>query len=148
VGWWSYAARRARVARRRDVDVDEAVPVVELSSTTKKDARAFPVSYRVPSRTPGTRSVSIGFHAVHAPLKFVPERRVRVNGSGEGGILVRSESVTSMTSLHVVARAGHEAAGCFVTNLRCAKTASVRFEGHHAAGFVAVPVLTITCPCS
>jgi hypothetical protein len=120
----------------RDVDVDEAVPVVELS-TTKKDARAFGVISCLEDAGP-TRSVSIGFMRFTLP-KPVPERRVRVNGSGEGGILVCSESgdIANGDLLCTSSTPGlaMKQLGCFVTNFTCAKaTASVRFEGHHAAG--------------
>lgn len=70
------------------VTIDESIPIVEIC-TTKNDPTAFGVvSHLEP--VGDVRSVAVGNlrFLLHKPFM---ERRVRVNGAGEGGILVCNE---------------------------------------------------------
>lgn len=71
-----------------DVTVDEAIPIVRVS-TRARDARVFGVMSSVEDAGP-VRRVRVGNLAFDRP-KLATERRVVVNGSGEGGILVCGE---------------------------------------------------------
>ena len=68
-----------------DVTVDEAIPIV-IASTRARDTRVFGVLSSIEDAGP-IRRVRIGNLAFDRP-KVATERRVVVNGSGEGGILV------------------------------------------------------------
>jgi hypothetical protein len=119
----------------RGITVDEAIPVVELSRGAR-DARAFGVVSDLEAPGP-TRSVSVGFLRFVLP-KPVRERRVRVNGCGEGAILVcgengdvRNGDLLCTSSLCGVAM---RQLGEFVTNYTCAKaTGSAAFRGADAS---------------
>lgn len=72
----------------QDLSVDEAIPVV-TESTAARDVRVFGVLSSIEDFG-ATRRVKVGNIAFDRP-KDIAERRVVVNGSGEGGILVCSE---------------------------------------------------------
>ena len=72
----------------QELSVDEAVPIV-IVSQRKRDVRVFGVLSSLES-VGTTRRIRIGNIAFDRP-KDANERRVVVNGSGEGGILVCSE---------------------------------------------------------
>lgn len=113
-----------------DVTVDESVPVVTVSSRAR-DQRVFGVLSSVES-VGGVRRVQVGNLAFERP-KAYHERRVVVNGSGEGGILVCGEGgdisngdYLCSSSLPGIAMRQAETYKCCFT---CAKaTGSVAFQ--------------------
>lgn len=117
-----------------DVTVDEAIPIVAVSGSAN-DSTAFGVVSAVEPEG-AHRSVAVGY------LKFITskpthERRVRVNGAGEGGILVCGEGgdvlngdLLCTSSFRGLAMRQRDQ---IVTNATCAKaTCDAKFEGADA----------------
>jgi hypothetical protein len=109
------------------VSVDEAIPVVEVS-TLAHDPRVFGVVSRVEDRSAESRRLDVGHIGFDLP-KVKGEVRVTVNGSGEGGIWVCDEGGPCLNGdlLCSAARRGYakrQPGHGVVSNYTCAKLTS------------------------
>jgi hypothetical protein len=105
------------------VTIDESIPIVRIC-TTKEDPTAFGVISHL--ETVGDmRSIAVGNlrFLLHKPFM---ERRVRVNGAGEGGILVCNEggNIKNGDLLCTSSKSGYamKQNSVYVSNSTCAKS--------------------------
>jgi hypothetical protein len=105
-----------------DVTIDESIPIVKIC-TDAEDPTVFGVVSDV-EHTGNARSVAVGHMKFILPKPF-SERRVRVNGAGEGGILVCNEGgdIRNGDLLCSSSTKGYamKQDSIYVTNYTCAK---------------------------